>query len=120
MQLAHPQAPTRKIHSKSQPKKLQPSRTNNNHCNREQTTAEINAYIAIRDHLLAEAQAVPTSATLNTASVANDFVELCLRTPPSIYAAETLAEMDVIHQRKRCEKVKQDIARLSTLVAGRC
>src|SRR6267378_1856080 len=45
---------------------------------------EINAYIAIRDNLLAEAEATTTSANVRRLSLANDFVRSCLRSvqPP--------------------------------------
>src|SRR6266550_9354600 len=69
------------------------------------SVAEINAYIAIRDQLLAEAEEVPTSAKLASTGLANDFVQGCLpaRSP---YEAQCLPEADAIRERKRCEAVR--------------
>lgn len=74
--------------------------------------AEINAYIAIRDDLLAEAEDAPTSAKLDSLTVANDFVETCLQAPRPSYQAQHLPEADAIQERKRCEDVKQRIGAL--------
>lgn len=74
--------------------------------------AEINAYIAIRDELLAEAEELRTRAKLESASVANDFVQNCLRPARHPYAAQYLPESDAARQRKRCDTVRTRIAKL--------
>ena len=57
------------------------------------TVAEINAYIAIRDQLLAE-------------------VLGCLQPARSPYEPQSLAETDAIRERQRCEIVRSRIAQL--------
>jgi hypothetical protein len=96
MHLTHPQA-------------FQPNLLNGNS---QYPIAEINAYIAIRDDLLAEAENVPTSANLNSVIVANDFVETCLRARRLGYEMQHLSEADAVRERKRCQKVKQRITAL--------
>jgi hypothetical protein len=73
--------------------------------------AEINAFIAIRDELLAEAEEVPTCAKLDSVAVANDFIETCLR-PSPVYQAQQLLMADAIHEEKRCQEVKDRIVEL--------
>jgi hypothetical protein len=74
--------------------------------------AEINAYIAIRDQLLAEAEEQRTSAKLASTTLANDFVEGCLKPARSPYEAQCLPEADAAFERQRCEAVRQRIAQL--------
>ncbi len=73
---------------------------------------EINAYIAVRDCLLVEAEAVTTRARLDRVTIANEFVETCLRPARSPYQAQCLVETDAIRERKRCAAVKVRIAEL--------
>lgn len=75
--------------------------------------AEINAYIAIRDQLLADAEKLHTTAKVASAALANDFVEGCLTPARSPYEAQCLPEEDAIRERKRCEAVRARIAELS-------
>ncbi|HME88727.1 MAG TPA: hypothetical protein VKE30_05900 [Chthoniobacterales bacterium] len=79
--------------------------------------AEINAYIAIRDQLLAEAEEQCTSAKLASATLANDFVEGCLQPARSPYEAQCLPETDASRERKRCETVRDRIAQLRASAA---
>ncbi len=72
-------------------------------------SAEINAYIAIRDDLLAEAEQVPTLAKLDSVAVANDFVETCLHAPRPAYKAQHLPEFEAVREQKRCEEVRDRI-----------
>lgn len=76
------------------------------------SVAEINAYIAIRDQLLAEAEGKRTAAKLASTTLANDFVEGCLKPARSPYEAQCLPEEDAIRERKRCESVRLRIAQL--------
>jgi hypothetical protein len=76
------------------------------------TVAEINAYIAIRDQLLAEAEKMHAMAKLTSAALANDFVESCLKPARAPYEAQCLPEKDAIRERKRCEAVRVRIAEL--------
>lgn len=75
-------------------------------------SAEINAYIAIRDDLLAEAEEVPTCAKLDSVAVANDFVESCLQSPRPAYKAQHLPPAEAIREHKRCEEVRDRIVKL--------
>lgn len=74
--------------------------------------AEINAYIAIRDQLLAEAEKLRTAAKLASTALANDFVEGCLHPGHAPYEAQCLPESDAIRERKRCQSVRERIAQL--------
>jgi hypothetical protein len=76
---------------------------------------EINAYIAIRDNLLAEATA--TSRNLRRLSLANDFVQSCLKPARSPYETQYLPERDADRERKRCAVVKIRIAELDAQIA---
>ena len=73
---------------------------------------EINAYAAIRDDLLAEAEDIPTRAKLASVAVANDFVETCLKPPQSPYRLQHLPEDEATRERNRCNAVKNRIAEL--------
>lgn len=74
--------------------------------------AEINAYIAIRDDLLAEAEQIRTRAKIDSLAVANDFVEKCLKPARPPYEKQCLSEAEAVRERTRCEAVKSRIAEL--------
>lgn len=74
---------------------------------------EINAYTTIRDGLLAIAEKVTTRATLESASIANEFVENCLLAARSPYEAQSLPEEHAKRERNRCLAVRVRIAALS-------
>jgi hypothetical protein len=74
--------------------------------------AEINAYIAVRDQLLSEAEERPTNAKLASTALANDFLEGCLKPARSPYEAQCLSEADATRERKRCEVVRRRIGQL--------
>ena len=76
------------------------------------SVTEINAYIAIRDQLLAEAEEQCTSAKLASITLANDFVFGCLKPARSPYEAQCLSETDAVRERQRCETVRERIAQL--------
>ncbi len=76
------------------------------------SVAEINAYIAIRDQLFAEAEKVHTSAKLASTALANDFVEGCLKPARAPYEAQCLSESDAVHERKRCAAIRERIEKL--------
>ena|ERR1700736_5672856 len=73
---------------------------------------EINAYIAIRDGLMVEAEQLRTYAKLDSVIVANEFVETCLKPPRPAYKAQHLPEADAVLERKRCQAVKARVAEL--------
>ena len=76
------------------------------------SVAEINAYIAIRDQLLSEAEEIHSSAKLASTTLANDFVEGCLKPGRTPYQAQCLPESDAVRERKRCDAVRARIAQL--------
>jgi hypothetical protein len=76
------------------------------------SVAEINAYIVIRDQLLAEAEELHSSAKLASTALANDFVEGCLKPARTPYEGQCLPESDAIRERQRCEAVRERIAKL--------
>ncbi len=73
---------------------------------------EINAYIAIRDQLLDEAERLHTTAKLASTALANDFVEGCLKPGRPPYEAQSLPESDAARERKRCEAVRERLTEL--------
>ncbi len=75
---------------------------------------EINAYIAIRDELLAEAEKLRTRAKLDSVMIANDFVSGCLTPARKLYSAQSLPERDAVRERTRCAAVKNRVAELSS------
>ncbi len=82
---------------------------------------EINAYIAIRDQSLADAERVPTRGTVDRALLANEFVESCLRPVRAPYQAQALPERVAADERQRCTAAKARLATLSAALAGvRC
>jgi len=81
-----------------------------------QAIEEINAYIAVRDVLLVEAEEVTAPARLDRLTVANEFVETCLRPARPPYQAQCLTETVAIRERKRCAAVKVRIAELRLAV----
>lgn len=81
------------------------------------TVAEINAYIAVRDQLLAEAEEIRTTSKLASTALANDFVLGCLQPMRSPYEAQCLPETDAVRERKRCEAVRDRIAQLRNAAA---
>jgi hypothetical protein len=78
---------------------------------------EINAYIAVRDHALADAERVPTRGTVDRALLANEFVESCLRPVRSPYQAQALPESAAAKERTRCAAAKVRLAQLTALLA---
>ena len=81
------------------------------------TVAEINAYISIRDQLLAEAEELRTAAKLASTRLANDFVLGCLQPMRSPYEAQCLPETDAVRERKHCEAVRDRIVQLRNAAA---
>jgi 3-deoxy-D-arabino-heptulosonate 7-phosphate (DAHP) synthase len=76
------------------------------------SVAEINAYIAIRDELLDEAEKLHTSTKIVSTALANDFVDGCLKPARSPYETQCLPESDAVRERKRCEAVRERLAEL--------
>ena len=73
---------------------------------------EINAFIAIRDELLAEAEEVKTRSKLDSVILANDFVETCLTPSSPPYENQDLPEADATREKQRCQDIKRRVANL--------
>jgi hypothetical protein len=73
---------------------------------------EINAYAAIRDIALAEAEKVTTKINLERVRIANEFVENCLKPARPLYENQHLPEADAVRERGRCQAVKVRLALL--------
>jgi len=84
-----------------------------------QAFEELYAYVAIRDSLLAEAEDIMTGAKLDSVSIANEFVETCLRLSRAPYQAQHLPAADAARERKRCEAVTLRITKLRARIAPR-
>ena len=80
-------------------------------------SAEIGAYIAIRDRLLTDAEHTCTDSLLDRAEAANEFVASCVRRCRSPYEAQHLPEADAARERERCARVAVRIERLRTRLA---
>ena len=80
-------------------------------------TGEIQAYIAIRDLLLAEAERAATDESLRRASIANGFVETCLQPSRSPYEAQYLSRVDAVREAERCCAAKMRLAQLEKSAA---
>jgi len=76
------------------------------------SVAEINAYIAVRDQLLAEAEELHSRTKLASTALANNFVEGCLKPARTPYEAQCLPEADAARERKRCAAVRERLAQL--------
>lgn len=76
------------------------------------SVAEINAYIAIRDQLLDEAERLHSTTKIASTALANDFVEGCLKPGRSPYETQCLPESDAIRERKRCEAIRERLTEL--------
>ena len=87
-----------------------------------EAAAEIQAYIAIRDGLMEDAEKFTTVDKLNAASVANDCVIAALRPARAPYGAQCLPEPEAVGERRKCEGVRRRIAErrsMLTLPAAR-
>jgi hypothetical protein len=82
------------------------------HASSKYVIGEINAYIAIRDELLAEAEELRTRSKLDSLIIANDFVETCLTPSRPPYEAQHLPEADALRERRRCQEIKLCVANL--------
>ena len=82
-----------------------------------EASAEIYAYIAVRDFSLATAERSPTQASLSRAYLANELVENCLRPARSPYQAQSLTEAEAKRERKRCDAARTRLAQLRACAA---
>ena len=102
---------------------ISPARTQCPSCNKvcSEAADEINAYIAVRDQALADAERVTTRGTVDRALLANEFVESCLRPMRSPYQAQALPEATATCERKRCAAAKLRLIQLSARIGDqRC
>ena len=99
-------SPTSRTTGKGRPEKK------GQHPNSEYVIGEINAFIAIRDELLAEVEEAKTPSKLDSLIVANNFVESCLTPARSPYDMQFLPESAAKRERKRCEQIKRRVADL--------
>jgi hypothetical protein len=118
MRLTHGLNPFAFLPNAISKKRAQPSPPPEERTSSKEAIAEINAYIAIRDMYLTEAEEVTTEARLHRVSVANDLVATYLKPARSPYEDQHLPEADAARERKRCEAVKARIAKLASVVAG--
>ena len=79
---------------------------------------EINAYIAVRDGLLEEAEQDLTESTLKRLIQANQFVANCLKPARSPYHAQSSPEVDAMRELKRCHALDARIAKMRAHTAA--
>jgi hypothetical protein len=99
-----PQRPARTSHHVNHPA----ARYQGNH----DAADEINAYIAVRDGLLEEAEHEATDAAIERLVTANNFVANCLQPARLPYVRQCLPEIDAARELKRCQAVASRIAML--------
>jgi hypothetical protein len=75
---------------------------------------EINAYTAIRDIAVAEAEKEPNMLNLERACIANEFVEKCLKPARTPYELQYLQKADAARELENCQEIR---IRLSLLRA---
>jgi hypothetical protein len=73
---------------------------------------EINAYIAVRDGLLGEAEQIPTEASLERLVLANNFVANSLKPTRAPYMTQYLPDVDAVRELKHCHAVDARIVKL--------
>ena len=72
---------------------------------------EINAYIAVRDGLMAEAARDRTEASIERLALANQFVSNCLGPARQPYLSQCLPAKDAARELQRCHSVDAQIAK---------
>ena len=99
---------------------ISPARTRTAPSNKVSAEAieEINAYIAIRDRAVLDAERIPTRGTVDRALLANEFVESCLRPARAPYQAQSLPEASAANERQRCVAAKARLAQLNSRLAA--
>jgi hypothetical protein len=73
---------------------------------------EINAYIAVRDGLLEEAEQNPTGVGIERLILANNFVANCMRPTCHPYITQCLPDVDSVRELKQCHAVDAQIVKL--------
>jgi hypothetical protein len=80
---------------------------------------EIDAYIAVRDSLLREAEEKPSTVTLARIKMANEFVTNCLRPAQQPYILQAYPDLDAVRALKRCHAIGTRLIKLqAALVAA--
>ena len=72
---------------------------------------EINAYIAVRDGLMAEAISDRSEAAIESLALANNFVSNCLGPARQPYLTQCLPAKDAARELQRCHAADAQIAR---------
>lgn len=104
-------APTRQSRSSA-------LRSEGSPCGSPEASAEIYAYLAARDLALLSAERSPSEMSLNRAFLANELVGNCLRPARSPYQAQSLSEVEAMHERSRSEAVLNRIAQLRACLSA--
>jgi hypothetical protein len=73
---------------------------------------EINAYVAVRDELLEEAEQNPTGVGIERLILANNFVANCMRPTRHPYVTQYLPDVDAVRELKQCHAVDAQIAKM--------
>jgi len=77
-----------------------------------QARDEIEAYAAIRDFLLSDAEVTTSIESLRCAAIANELIESCLAPPRSPWQAQYLEPGEAARELDRCCATKMRIAAL--------
>ena len=79
---------------------------------------DINAYIAVRDGLVGEAEQETTEAAIERLVLANNFIANCLRPTRPQYMTQCLPEVDSVRELKRCHAVDAHIVKLRAVLVA--
>jgi len=100
----------------SHPEKTQTRSSDHAQVWSEKARDEIQAYAVIRDLLVSDAEVTTSVENLGRATIANEFVESCLRPPRSPWQAEYLEPREAARERERCCAAKMRIAALQQIL----
>ena len=77
---------------------------------------EINAYMAVRDGLLEEAEQNPTEASIHRLVLANDFVKNCLGPARDPYITQCLPKVDAVRELQHCQTIEARMVKIRASV----
>ncbi len=96
----------------SRPERTQTRSSDHAQVGSKEARDEIEAYAAIRDLLLSNAEVTTSIESLRRAAIANELLESCLRPPRSPWQAQYLEPREAARELDRCCATKMRIAAL--------
>ena len=96
----------------SRPEKRQTRSSDHAQIGSKEARDEIEAYEAIRDFLLNDAEVTASLESLRRAAIANELIESCLQPPRSPWQAQCLEPRQATRELERCCAAQMQIAAL--------